>query len=152
MFSIIECDARVLIDDELVANAVSVGIDPDGNYLYIKAAARNTLFVRPFTAQMISQWDSNHMKAGIDYGGLTERLRRAPSAPLDFECSALPHQKGLEGMHGTANDDEAMGCRSDCVHGSSMTNRPMVPAAFVLALLLIPATGDAEELPRPNSS
>lgn len=67
MFPMIDCGARVTINGELLASAASVGIDPDGNYLYLNVGARTKLFVRPFTPQMITRWDSTHMKAGVDY-------------------------------------------------------------------------------------
>ena len=67
MFPMIDCRASVTINGELLASAVSVGIDPDGNYLYLKVGERSKLFVRPFTPQMITRWDSAHMKAGVNY-------------------------------------------------------------------------------------
>ena len=67
MFPMIDCDARVAINDKALTGAVSVGIDPAGNYLYLKVGARSTLFVHPFTRQMITRWDSAHMRAGVDY-------------------------------------------------------------------------------------
>lgn len=67
MFSMVDCEARVVVNDETISNAVSVGIDPNGNYLYLKVGAKNELFVRPFPPQMITRWDSTHMKVGVDY-------------------------------------------------------------------------------------
>lgn len=67
MFPMVDCDARVLIDGQAVATAASVGIDPDGNYLHLKVGTKRSLFVQPFTPQMITRWDSAHMKEGVDY-------------------------------------------------------------------------------------
>lgn len=67
MFPMVDCEARASINDETLASRVSVGIDPDGNYLYLKVGDRNALFVHPFTPQMITRWDSAQMKAGVDY-------------------------------------------------------------------------------------
>lgn len=67
MFTMVDCDASVVINEKVLASRVSIGIDPDGNCLYVKVGERSKLFVNPFTPQMITRWDSAQMRAGVNY-------------------------------------------------------------------------------------
>ena len=67
MFPMVDCQSQVRINGDVIGTSVSVGIDPDGGYLYLKAGSRRNLFVAPFTAGMITKWDSARMKVGVHY-------------------------------------------------------------------------------------
>lgn len=63
-----EFTGKVIINGTTVATTVVVSVVDDDNYLSVKVAnSRKTLFIEPFTTQMIMRWGSAQMRSGIDY-------------------------------------------------------------------------------------